>query len=120
MDLDAKSIDNPQGPCSDLSAQERNLLLRFSKLSKEERQHERRQKRERDREKREYERKRRRERHGKHRKDGLVTEHFIPRRTARDRMDLMTFKEIRERLANRDVIRKKQEIEERAEAERDR
>ena len=48
------------------------------KLSKVERQYERRQKRERDREKREYERKRRRERHGKHRKDGLVTEHFIP------------------------------------------
>ena len=36
------------------------------------------QKRERDREKREYERKRRRERHGKHRKDGLVIERFIP------------------------------------------
>ncbi len=31
----------------------------------------------------------------------------------------MTFKEIRERLANRDVIREKQEIEERAEAERE-
>ena len=78
MELDAKSIDNPQGPYSDLSVQERNLLLRFSKLSKEERQNERRQKRERDREKREYERKRRRERHGKHRKDGLVKEHLIP------------------------------------------
>ena len=78
MDLDAKSIDNPQGPYSDLSDQERNILLRFSKLSKEERQNERRQKRERDREKKEYERKRRRERHGKHRKDGLVTEHLIP------------------------------------------
>ena len=78
MELDAKSLDNPQGPYSDLSAQERNLLLRFSKLSKEERQNERRQKRERDREKKEYERKRRRERHGKHRKDGLVTEHLIP------------------------------------------
>ena len=78
MDLDAKSLDNPQGPYSDLSAQERNILLRFSKLSKEERQNERRQKRERDREKKEYERKRRRERHGKHRKDGLVTEHLIP------------------------------------------
>merc|ERR1712020_738952 len=78
MDLDAKSLDNPQGPYSDLSVQERTLLLRFSKLSKEERQHERRQKRERDREKREYERKRRRERHGKHRKDGLVQEHLIP------------------------------------------
>merc|ERR1711894_496902 len=78
MDLDAKSLDNPQGPYSDLSAQERTILLRFSKLSKEERQNERRQKRERDREKKEYERKRRRERHGKHRKDGLVTEHLIP------------------------------------------
>ena len=78
MDLDAKILDNPQGPYSDLSDQERTLLLRFSKLSKEERQNERRQKRERDREKREYERKRRRERHGKHRKDGLVTEHLIP------------------------------------------
>ena len=44
----------------------------------------------------------------------------MQKRTARDRLDLMTFKEIRERLANRDVIREKQEIEERAEAERDR
>merc|ERR1712228_174547 len=110
MDLDAKSLDNPQGPCSDLSAQERNILLRFSKLSKEERQNERRQKRERDREKREYERKRRRERHGKHRKDGLVQEHLIPKRGEREKTDLMTFKEIRERLANRDAIREKQEI----------
>jgi len=120
MDLDAKSLDNPQGPYSDLSAQERNILLRFSKLSKEERQNERRQKRERDREKKEYERKRRRERHGKHRKDGLVTEHLIPKRGEREKTDLMTFQEMRERLANRDAIREKQEIEEREEAERDR
>ncbi len=35
-------------------------------------------------------------------------------------MDLMTFKEIRERMANRDLIREKQEMEERAEAERER
>ncbi len=64
---------------SDLSREEKELLLASKKKkSKEERQHERRQKRERDREKREYERKRRRERHGKHRKDGLVTEHLIP------------------------------------------
>jgi hypothetical protein len=64
---------------SDLSVAEKELLLaNKKKKSKEERQHERRQKRERDREKREYERKRRRERHGKHRKDGLVTEHLIP------------------------------------------
>ena len=55
------------------------LLLKNSrKKSKEERQHERRQKREQNREKREYEKKRRRERHGKHRRDGLVQEHFIP------------------------------------------
>ena len=62
---------------SDLSAHEKELLL-AKKKTKEERQHERRQKRERDREKREYERKRRRERHGRHRKEGLVIEHFIP------------------------------------------
>ena len=64
---------------SDLSEHEKILLLRNSrKKSKEERQHERRQKREQNREKREYEKKRRRERHGKHRRDGLVQEHFIP------------------------------------------
>jgi histone-lysine N-methyltransferase SETD2 len=64
---------------SDLSEQEKDVLLRNSrKKTKEERQHERRQKRERDRERREYEKKRRRERHGKHRRDGLVQEHFIP------------------------------------------
>ena len=64
---------------SDLSAHEKELLLKTNrKKSKEERQNERRYKRERDREKREYERKRRRERHGKHRRDGLVQEHLIP------------------------------------------
>jgi hypothetical protein len=64
---------------SDLSAHEKELLLKSSrKKSKEERQNERRFKRERDREKREYERKRRRERHGKHRRDGLVQEYLIP------------------------------------------
>ena len=64
---------------SDLSETEKLLLLRNSrKKTKEERQHERRQKREQNREKREYEKKRRRERHGKHRRDGLVQEHFIP------------------------------------------
>ena len=62
---------------SDLSAQEKELLMP-KKKSREERKHERRQKRERDREKREYERKRRRERHGRHRKAGLVQEHLIP------------------------------------------
>ena len=63
---------------SDLSAQEKELLLARRKRSKKERQLERRQKRERDREKREYERKKRRERHHKHRKSGLVKEHLIP------------------------------------------
>merc|ERR1712154_192836 len=106
---------------SDLSEAEKENLLRSNrKKSKEERHHERRQKRERDREKREYERKRRRERHGKHRKDGLVQEHLIPKRSEREKTDLMTFKEIRERLANRDAIRERQDIEEREEAERDR
>ena len=64
---------------SDLSEHEKILLLKGAKKkSKEERQHERRQKREQNREKREYDKKRRRERHGKHRRDGLVQEHFIP------------------------------------------
>ena len=35
------------------------------------------------REKREYEKKKRRERHGKHRRDGLVQEHFIPVSTSK-------------------------------------
>merc|ERR1712223_1210934 len=59
---------------SDLSEHEKLLLLRNNrKKSKEERQHERRQKREQN---RENEKKRRRERHGKHRRDGLVQEHY--------------------------------------------
>jgi len=81
--------------------------------------HERRQKREQNREKREYEKKKRRERHGKHRRDGLVQEHFIPRRTEKEKKDLMTFEEMRLRLANRDQIREKQEAEERAEEARE-
>ena len=63
---------------SDLSAQEKELLLTRKRRSKAERRFERKQKKERDREKREYERKRRRERHGKHRRNGLVKEHLIP------------------------------------------
>ncbi len=63
---------------SDLSAQEKDLLLTRRKKTKAERQLERRQKREMNREKREYERKRRRERHRTHRKSGLVKEHYIP------------------------------------------
>jgi hypothetical protein len=40
-------------------------------------------------------------------------------RSEKDKMDLMTFREIRERLANRDAIREQQVAEERAEAERE-
>ena len=44
----------------------------------------------------------------------------LQKRGEREKTDLMTFQEMRERLANRDAIREKQEIEEREEAERDR
>jgi len=107
--------------CSDLSAQERHLLqLRKStkSRSKEERKYQVKLKNERNREKREYERKRRKERHGQHRSSGLVAEKLIPKRT--DKTDLMSFDEIRERLANRDAIREGQAAEEFAEEERDR
>jgi len=111
---------NPEIIESDLSEQEKDSLLRgYRRKTKEERQHERRQKREQNREKREYEKKRRRERHVKHRREGLVTEHLIPRRTEKEKGDLMTFEEMRVRLANRDAIREKQEAEERAEEERE-
>jgi len=87
---------------SDLSAHEKELLLKSPKRrTKEERQHERRQKRERDREKREYERKRRRERHGKHRRDGLVQEYLIPKRNQNEKNELMTLKEIKDHLKKR-------------------
>merc|ERR1712083_623922 len=43
----------------------------------------------------------------------------IPRRTEKEKKDLMTFEEMRVRLANRDAIREKQEAEERAEEERE-
>merc|ERR1712141_861953 len=79
----------------DLSEQEKDLLLRN------------------------YRRKTKEERHVKHRREGLVTEHLIPRRTDKDKGDLMTFEEMRARLANRDAIREKQEAEERAEEERE-
>jgi len=117
-DLDSGMVSEA-AVVSDLSEEEKVLLLSSRKKSKEERQHERRQKREQNREKREYEKKRRRERHGKHRRDGLVQEHFIPRRTEKEKKDLMTFEEMRLRLANRDQIREKQEAEERAEEERE-
>merc|ERR1712008_637297 len=114
------NAENQPAIVSDLSEEEKVLLLKNSrKKSKEERQHERRQKREQNREKREYEKKRRRERHGKHRRDGLVQEHFIPRRTEKEKKDLMTFEDMRQRSANRDAIREKQEQEERAEEQRE-
>merc|ERR1712083_377365 len=120
MGGDSGVVSEEAAVVSDLSEEEKVVLLRSSrKKSKEERQHERRQKREQNREKREYEKKRRRERHGKHRRDGLVQEHFIPRRTEKEKADLMTFEEMRVRLANRDQIREKQEAEERAEEERE-
>ncbi len=43
----------------------------------------------------------------------------LQKRSEKDKVDLMTLKEMRERLANRDAIREKQELEERAEAERE-
>lgn len=140
--LEAMASSASEVMVSDLSEQEKELLLGNSRRkTKEERQHERRQKRERDREKREYEKKRRRERHGKHRRDGLVQEYFIPvsffdftparlyfkrllcilqRRTEKEKAGLMTLDEMRSRLANRDAIREKQEAEELAEEERER
>ena len=132
-----KAEENIEDLASDLSAQEKELLLTKKRRSREERRFERKKKRERDREKREYERKRRRERHGKHRRNGLVKEHLIPvrakinhlaveiifdplqRRSEKDKSSLMTFKEMRERLANRDAIREKQEEEERLEVEKE-
>lgn len=145
--LDPAIIESSETIVSDLSEEEKEQLLKNSrKKSKEERQNERRQKREQNREKREYEKKRRRERHGKHRRDGLVQEYFIPvsifemvkpvstrsacisvlicsclfqRRTEKEKAELMTFEEMRSRLANRDAIREKQEQEERAEEERE-
>ena len=78
-DKDPEIRKNPEMVESDLSEQEKEVLLKsYRGKTKEERQHERRQKREQNREKREYEKKRRRERHVKHRREGLVTEHLIP------------------------------------------
>ncbi len=141
MALDPHLMESASEIVSDLSEEQKELLLKSSrKKSKEERQNERRQKREQNREKREYEKKRRRERHGKHRRDGLVQEYIIPvrkfhfanlfefefrglfffakfqARNDRDKSEtFMTFEEMRMRLVNRDAIREKQEEEERAE-----
>jgi histone-lysine N-methyltransferase SETD2 len=63
---------------SDLSAQEKELLLARRKRSKQERRMMRKQRQERDREKRITQRKERRKRHFRHCQSGLVTEHHIP------------------------------------------
>merc|ERR550539_1493279 len=97
------------------------MLLRMRRRTKEERLLSRKQKKERDKERREGERQWLRERHNRHRKEGLVTEHIIPARiTDKDKVDLMTFKEMRERLLHKDEIRQQQEKEEREEEEADR
>ncbi len=45
---------------------------------------------------------------------------FLQRRTERDKTDLMSLKELKDRLANRVQIREEQEMEEMAELERER
>merc|ERR1712106_1281053 len=78
-------------------------------------------KKERDRERREHERMFNRERHTRHRRDGLVEEHLVPARISeKDKADLMTFKEMRERLLNKDKIREQQLKEEKEEDEKER
>lgn len=120
---DVEEADKEEGeiPDSDLSASEKKMLLRMRRRTKEERQLSRRQKKERDKERREGERQWLRERHKRHRAKGLVEEHIIPARiTDKDKVDLMTFKEMRERLLHKDEIRQQQEREEREEEEADR
>jgi len=120
---DVEEQDKEEGeiPDSDLSASEKKMLLRMRRRTKEERQLSRRQKKERDKERKEGERQWLRERHKRHRAKGLVEEHIIPARiTDKDKVDLMTFKEMRERLLHKDEIRQQQEKEEREEEEADR
>ena len=96
-------------PDSDLSATEKRMLLRMRRRTKEERRNLRRLKREKLKERHEQERLVTRERHKRHRRDGLVEEHLVPARISdKDKLDLMTFKEIRERLLNKDKIREEQ------------
>ena len=113
--------EDEQIPDSDLSASEKRMLLRMRGRTKEERTTIRRMKKERDKERREQERIVSRERHTRHRRDGLVVEHLVPARISdKDKVDLMTFKEMRERLLNKDKIREQQMKEEREEEEKDR
>ena len=96
-------------PDSDLSATEKRMLLRMRRRTKEERRNMRRLKREKLKERHEQERLVTRERHKRHRRDGLVEEHLVPARISdKDKLDLMTFKEMRERLLNKDKIREEQ------------
>ena len=96
-------------PDSDLSASEKRMLLRMRRRTKEERRNMRRIKREKFKERHEQERMVTRERHKRHRRDGLVMEHLVPARIFdKDKQDLMTFKEMRERLLNKDKIREQQ------------
>jgi len=108
-------------PDSDLSASEKRMLMRMRGRTKEERTNIRRLKKERDRERREHERMFNRERHTRHRRDGLVEEHLVPARISeKDKADLMTFKEMRERLLNKDKIREQQLKEEKEEEDKER
>lgn len=108
-------------PDSDLSASEKRMLMRMRGRTKEERTNIRRLKKERDRERREHERIFNRERHTRHRRDGLVEEHLVPARISeKDKADLMTFKEMRERLLNKDKIREQQLKEEKEEEDKER
>ena len=109
-----------QIPDSDLSASEKRMLMRMRGRTKEERSNMRRMKKERYKERREQERLVSRERHTRHRRDGLVVEHIVPARVSdKDKADLMTFKEMRERLLNKDKIREQQLKEEREEEEKE-
>ena len=113
-------MEDEQIPDSDLSASEKKMLLRMRGRTKEERTNLRKQKKERERERREQERLVSRERHTRHRRDGLVVEHLVPARLSdKDKVDLMTFKEMRERLLNKDKIREQQMKEEREEEEKE-
>ena len=116
-----EEIPEEQIPDSDLSASEKRMLMRMRGRTKEERSNMRRMKKERDKERREQERQVSRERHTRHRRDGLVVEHIVPARVSdKDKADLMTFKEMRERLLNKDKIREQQMKEEREEEEKER
>ena len=116
-----EDIPEEQIPDSDLSASEKRMLMRMRGRTKEERSNMRRMKKERDKERREQERQVSRERHTRHRRDGLVVEHIVPARVSdKDKADLMTFKEMRERLLNKDKIREQQMKEEREEEEKER